>query len=554
MKRSAVVAVGLLAAACPRRPVSRRPARRGRGPAQGRAGQTTRRRGVRRCRRHRGPRREQGGDRRAHAGRQRRGRGGRRGGRARRHRALLGRARPAAASSSTTTPARGKVHTIDGRETAPARDDRDRVPGERRADPVRRGGHQRPVGRRARHAWRTWDLALRQLRHALAAPGARSPRSRSPSKGFVVDQTFHDQTAANADRFEDFTSTAKLYLPGGAPPPVGSRLPQPRPRRAPTGELGKRGAGWLYERRARRGDRRHREAAAGRPRRHPQGAAGPDGAVRPARLPGARAAAHARDVPGHGRVRHGARRPRAAPRSARRSTSSRRLPQRSGLHEYLEASRAGLRRPQPYVGDTDHVRVPLQGAAVRRVRQGARLPDRRPGDGPPGRRRASPTARTAPCPAAPTAAADGRARAEGPETTHLVVADRWGNVVAYNITIESTGGNGIVVPGRGFLLNNELTDFTFGPGRRRPEPARPRQAAALARWRRRSSLADGRPVLAVGSPAARRSSPPCCRSWSTGTTSACRCRRRSPRRGPRQRNTAADPGRAGVHRRATGRR
>ena len=45
-------------------------------------------------------------------------------------------------------------------------------------------------------------------------------------------------------------------------------------------------------------------------------------------------------------------------------------------------------------------------------------------------------------------------------TTHLTVADRWGNVVEYTLTIEQTGGSGIVVPGRGFLLNNELTDFS----------------------------------------------------------------------------------------------
>ena len=34
-----------------------------------------------------------------------------------------------------------------------------------------------------------------------------------------------------------------------------------------------------------------------------------------------------------------------------------------------------------------------------------------------------------------------------------------GNIVAYTFTIEQTGGNGVVVPGYGFLLNNELTDF-----------------------------------------------------------------------------------------------
>ena len=48
---------------------------------------------------------------------------------------------------------------------------------------------------------------------------------------------------------------------------------------------------------------------------------------------------------------------------------------------------------------------------------------------------------------------------EGPSTTHLTVADDDGMVVSYTFTIESTGGNGVVVPGYGFLLNNELTDF-----------------------------------------------------------------------------------------------
>ena len=53
----------------------------------------------------------------------------------------------------------------------------------------------------------------------------------------------------------------------------------------------------------------------------------------------------------------------------------------------------------------------------------------------------------------------------GPSTTHLTVTDRDGNVVSYTFTIEQTGGSGIVVPGYGFLLNNELTDFGFAPVR-----------------------------------------------------------------------------------------
>jgi gamma-glutamyltranspeptidase/glutathione hydrolase len=87
---------------------------------------------------------------------------------------------------------------------------------------------------------------------------------------------------------------------------------------------------------------------------------------------------------------------------------------------------------------------------------------------------------------------------ENINTTNLTVADRHGNVVDYTFTIESTGGNGIVVPGFGFLLNNELTDFNFDS---QTHPNR-----ANARKRPRSSIAPtivlrrGRPFLATGSP------------------------------------------------------
>jgi gamma-glutamyltranspeptidase/glutathione hydrolase len=88
---------------------------------------------------------------------------------------------------------------------------------------------------------------------------------------------------------------------------------------------------------------------------------------------------------------------------------------------------------------------------------------------------------------------------EGPSTTHLTTADRWGNVVSYTLTIEQTGGSALTVPGRGFLLNNELTDFTL-----EPVPGDPN--APGGGKRPRSSMAPtivldrGQPVLALGSP------------------------------------------------------
>jgi gamma-glutamyltranspeptidase/glutathione hydrolase len=87
-------------------------------------------------------------------------------------------------------------------------------------------------------------------------------------------------------------------------------------------------------------------------------------------------------------------------------------------------------------------------------------------------------------------------------TTHLTVVDKWGNAAAYTLTIEQTGGSGITVPGRGFLLNNELTDFNFVPLTAGvPDPNLP-----AAGKRPRSSMSptimlkDGRPWLTLGSP------------------------------------------------------
>jgi gamma-glutamyltranspeptidase/glutathione hydrolase len=51
-----------------------------------------------------------------------------------------------------------------------------------------------------------------------------------------------------------------------------------------------------------------------------------------------------------------------------------------------------------------------------------------------------------------------------PDTTHLSVMDREGNVVALTYTLEESYGVKRVVPGAGFLLNNELGDFNAGPG------------------------------------------------------------------------------------------
>jgi gamma-glutamyltranspeptidase/glutathione hydrolase len=93
---------------------------------------------------------------------------------------------------------------------------------------------------------------------------------------------------------------------------------------------------------------------------------------------------------------------------------------------------------------------------------------------------------------------------EGNHTTHYVVMDAAGNIVSYTTTVESLFGSGITVPGFGFLLNNELTDFNFPPtfgttpgdlGANDVAPnKRPRSSMAPTLL-----LEDGQPFATVGS-------------------------------------------------------
>ncbi|TGV04278.1 gamma-glutamyltransferase, partial [Mesorhizobium sp. M00.F.Ca.ET.186.01.1.1] len=83
------------------------------------------------------------------------------------------------------------------------------------------------------------------------------------------------------------------------------------------------------------------------------------------------------------------------------------------------------------------------------------------------------------------------------QTTHFSVMDKWGNLVSYTTTIEDVFGSGVMVPGYGFMLNNELTDFDAVPGGvNQVEPGkRPRSSMTPT-----IVLKDGKPFLAIGSP------------------------------------------------------
>ncbi|GAA4232904.1 gamma-glutamyltranspeptidase/glutathione hydrolase [Streptosporangium album] len=379
-----------------------------------------------------------------------------------------------------------KVHTIDGRETAPRAMAATSLEGIPFDDAVTSGLSAGVPGSVAQ-----WELALRRF-GTLSLGQALRPAIKVASEGFTVDQTFHDQTAANAARFKDFTSTAKLYLPGGAPPPVGSTFRNPE-LAGTYRRLGREGGDWLY------GGRLGAEIVA--TVKKPPLTPGSTRNARPGLMELSDLAAYrAIERPPTETTYLGMDVYGIAPPSSGGSTVGEALNilealPKVGMHEYLEASRLSFADRNKYVGDIPG--VPLKEllsdgfAKERACLIGERaMPNPAPAGDPDGD--------YGPCRAA-SPAQETRTPAEGPETTHMVVTDRWGNVVAYNITIESTGGNGIVVPGRGFLLNNELTDFTFGPAPGDPNlPApgkRPRSSMAPT-----IVLNDGEPVLALGSP------------------------------------------------------
>jgi gamma-glutamyltranspeptidase/glutathione hydrolase len=65
--------------------------------------------------------------------------------------------------------------------------------------------------------------------------------------------------------------------------------------------------------------------------------------------------------------------------------------------------------------------------------------------------------------ATPTELVDARV-SDGPQTTHYSVVDEEGNAVSVTTTINSGYGSAVTVAGAGFLLNNEMDDFTGAPG------------------------------------------------------------------------------------------
>ena len=100
-----------------------------------------------------------------------------------------------------------------------------------------------------------------------------------------------------------------------------------------------------------------------------------------------------------------------------------------------------------------------------------------------------------------------RTNYESPETTHYSVVDKWGNAVSITTTINLGYGNGCVVEGAGFFLNNEMDDFSSKPGTPNAFGLIGNEANAIEAEKRPLSsmtptivLKDSRPYIVIGSP------------------------------------------------------
>ncbi len=274
-----------------------------------------------------------------------------------------------------------RVHTIDGRETAPDSMKRDAFIDPKTGKPYNftpelvTSGVSIGVPGTAK----TWSKATR-LWGTRSFAQALEPARRLARRGFVVDQTFHDQTADNQERFEAYTTTPKLFLPGGKPPKVGSVFKNPD-LAATYRRLQDRGVQWFYSGHL----AKEIAVATRRPPKSPS-----------TDLPVPKGSMHKRDLEGYRALKQ---KPThsdyrgydvygMAPSSSGGSTVGesldimeqyrlRGMDVGAALHHYLEATALAFADRAAYVGDRRFVDVPLKDLLSDEYATRARLRDQR---------------------------------------------------------------------------------------------------------------------------------------------------------------------------------
>ncbi len=349
----------------------------------------------------------------------------------------------------------------------------------------------------------TWALALK-LWGKRSFSDMLAPAEALARHGFVVDQTFHDQTDQNADRFRKFPATAATFLPGGQVPAVGSTFRNPDMATA-YALLRRQGPSAVYT------------GALGRAivaeAQHPSTA--PGVTVAGGQLTMGDLAAYRADlkapitstyrgldvygmpVPSSGGIAVAEILNLLAAYDRTTGVPIKDVSNAEFLHRFSEASATAFADRNRWVGDVPGVPVrDLTSKAFAAERACLFSPTTAMTRPVPF---GSPDGSYAGCPASGARLPEPR---EGLSTSNLEVVDKWGDIASYTLTIEQTGGSAITVPGYGLLLNNELTDFNFVPLQEGvPDPNLPGPGK-----RPRSSMSptiilkDGRPWLGVGSP------------------------------------------------------
>lgn len=164
------------------------------------------------------------------------------------------------------------------------------------------------------------------------------------------------------------------------------------------------------------------------------------------------------------------------------------------IHLFTEVMRRAFRDRAEYLGDPDFVKVPVAGLLDRPYIAGLMKnfdPDK-----------ATPSAGLA-----PGGPAGWQKPVESGETTHFSVIDADGNAVSNTYTINGAFGSCVTIPGAGFLMNNEMDDFTTKLGEKNLYGLIQGPANSIVPGKRPLSsmtptfvLKDGRLVLATGSP------------------------------------------------------
>ena len=344
---------------------------------------------------------------------------------------------------------------------------------------------------------RGWHEALERY-GSMRFKQVLAPAIAVAETGFTVNPTFSGLIGQNEYKFRQFTPTSELYLHQGKALPAGALVRNPGLARAYR-EIAAGGVKAFYEGPIARAI----VEAVNRP------PVAPGASVRPGAMTLADLANYeARIRPAlHSSYRgyelYGMPLPSSGGASVAHALNILEgfnltaLPRARAEHLYLEASRLAFADRNAYLADPEYIDAPLAGllskdfAAQRRA---LIKPDRAAegavAAGDPYAFQNDPSV-----PLRPKAAV--RLSGESAHTTHLTVSDQHGKVVAYTFTIESWGGSGIVVPGYGFLLNNEMTDFDFeGPHPNLPEAGkRPRSSMAPT-----IALRGGKPAFSIGSP------------------------------------------------------